>query len=273
MMAALMAVLFALIGGTVPRIADRRQRLISVLAAFYLLSARSSGSCRTFSPNRSRRPLFDARSLWSAGVSRGCQQPARTVRPAASADTATAPQITERLNTTVEKLRSPARTYSEKVDAGAWWQALLQRYNGRDIAFHVNGAIEGLSIPAELFDTVADNLIENAFNKAAEEQGLRVTVTISSAHAGTLTACDNRAPVPGVVASQLFEGAVDSHTALGMGFPSLHASQRNAVIGLTLSPIRPVRCVLCSHVCRTRSTRSATRFPRIRAADRRPPSD
>jgi len=194
-------------------------------------------------------------------------------RPAASADTATAPQITERLNTTVEKLRSPASTYSEEVDAGAWWQALLQRYNGRDIAFHVNGAIEGIGIPAELFDTVADNLIENAFNKAAEEQGLRVTVTISSAHAGTLTACDNRAPVPGVVASQLFEGAVDSHTALGMGFPSLHASQRNAVIGLTLSPIRPVRCVLCSHVCRTRSTRSATRFPRIRAADRRPPSD
>src|SRR5688572_29667842 len=38
LMAVWVAVLFGLIGGSVPRIADRRQRLISVLAAFYLLS-------------------------------------------------------------------------------------------------------------------------------------------------------------------------------------------------------------------------------------------
>jgi signal transduction histidine kinase len=135
------------------------------------------------------------------------------------------PQITQRLNATLEKLRSPASTHAEEVDAGAWWQALLQRYNGRDIAFHVNGAIEGISIPVELFDSVADNLIENVFNKAAEEQALQVTVTISSAHAGTLTVCDNGAPVPAVVASELFEGAVDSHTGLGMG---LYQSSRLA---------------------------------------------
>src|SRR3954452_21744798 len=38
LMAVWVAVLFALIGGSVPRIAERRQRLTSVLAAFYLLS-------------------------------------------------------------------------------------------------------------------------------------------------------------------------------------------------------------------------------------------
>src|SRR6186713_2079471 len=38
LMAVWLAVLFALIGGSVPRIADRRQRLISIVAALYLLS-------------------------------------------------------------------------------------------------------------------------------------------------------------------------------------------------------------------------------------------
>src|SRR6188508_1503134 len=38
LMAVWVAVLFGLIGGMVPRIVDRRQRLISILAALYLLS-------------------------------------------------------------------------------------------------------------------------------------------------------------------------------------------------------------------------------------------
>ena len=135
------------------------------------------------------------------------------------------PQITQRLNATLDKLRSPVSTHGEEVDAGKWWQALRQRYSGRNIDFHVNDAIGGVGIPAELFDSVADNLIENAFNKFSEEQALEVTVTFSSAHAGTLTVCDNGAPVPGLVASQLFEGAVDSQTGLGMG---LYQSSRLA---------------------------------------------
>ena len=89
----------------------------------------------------------------------------------------------------------------------------------------MSGAISGISIPVELFDSVADNLIENAFNKTSEERGLEVTVTLSSAHAGTLTVCDNGAPVPKLVESQLFEGAVDSQTGLGMG---LYQSSRLA---------------------------------------------
>src|SRR5687767_14347984 len=38
LMAVWLAILFALIGGSVPRIADRRQRFISIVAALYLLS-------------------------------------------------------------------------------------------------------------------------------------------------------------------------------------------------------------------------------------------
>jgi signal transduction histidine kinase len=135
------------------------------------------------------------------------------------------PQITQRLNTTLDKLRAPVSARSQTIQAQRWWESLLQRYNARPIEFQLDGAIGDVSIPAELFDSVTDNLIENAFNKGADAEIFRVHVTFSAAHQETLTVCDNGAAVPKHVASELFEGAVSSHTGLGVG---LYQSSRLA---------------------------------------------
>jgi signal transduction histidine kinase len=135
------------------------------------------------------------------------------------------PQITQRLNTTLDKLRDPGSGVASETEAQTWWQGLTQRYSGRAIEFVLDGPMRDLKLPAELFDSVADNLIENAFNKSAGSQALEVRVTFSAAERGTLTVCDTGAPISKNVASQLFDGAVASQTGFGVG---LYQSSRLA---------------------------------------------
>ena len=136
------------------------------------------------------------------------------------------PQITQRLNTTLEKLRSPRCSDASEVDAALWWGSLIQRYNARSIEFSLDGGIRDLKLPAELFDNVADNLIENAFKKSVDTRDLRVRVIFSATGRGALTVCDNGAAVPKSMAHQLFDGPVTSQTGFGVG---LYQSSRLAL--------------------------------------------
>jgi signal transduction histidine kinase len=136
------------------------------------------------------------------------------------------PLITQRLNVTLDKLRSPQQADAARVDAAAWWEGLMQRYAGRNITFQADDGARSLKLPAELFDRVADNLIENAFNKDPAGPGVQVRVTLSAARAGTLTVCDNGSAVAGEVADRLFEAPVSSQSGLGIG---LYHSARQAV--------------------------------------------
>ncbi len=136
------------------------------------------------------------------------------------------PQITQRLNATLEKLRSPEPVDATRVDAAVWWEGLIRRYNSRNIQFQVDGGPVGdLKLPSELFDSVADNLIENALNKSAGGDRLQVRVTFSAARGGTLAVCDNGAAVVKSTTEQLFEAPVQSHTGLGV---ALYQSAKQA---------------------------------------------
>jgi signal transduction histidine kinase len=136
------------------------------------------------------------------------------------------PQITQRLNVTLEKLRSPEQADVTRVDAAVWWEGLIQRHNGRDILFQVDGApARDLKLPAELFDTVADNLIENALGKSAGTANFQVRVTFSAARGGALTVCDNGTAVVKSATEQLFDAPVQSQTGLGV---ALYQSAKQA---------------------------------------------
>jgi signal transduction histidine kinase len=143
------------------------------------------------------------------------------------------PQISQRLNTTLDKLSSPRGVESKEVDARSWWDGLLQRYSGRNIVFELGADIAGVRIPAEVFDSVADNLLENALNKAAHGGALQVRVTFSREARGTLSVCDNGAAIPRTLAQQLFEAPVASHTGFGVGL--YQASRLAAQSGYRLS--------------------------------------
>jgi signal transduction histidine kinase len=135
------------------------------------------------------------------------------------------PLITQRLNVTLEKLRSPQQADGARVGAQAWWDGLAQRYAGRGIAFHADEQARSLTLPAELFDRVADNFIENAFNKDPAGPGVQVRVTLTAARGGTLTVCDNGAAIALDVVDRLFEAPLPSQSGLGIG---LYQSARQA---------------------------------------------
>jgi signal transduction histidine kinase len=142
------------------------------------------------------------------------------------------PQITQRLNATLEKLKAPQQADQTHVDAAIWWDGLIQRYNGRNIEFHADGSASGIRLPAELFDSVTDNLIENALNKLANGRASQVRVSFSNERGGTLSVCDNGTAVNKAIASQLFESPVQSQSGLGVGL--YHAAKQAGNLGYRL---------------------------------------
>jgi C4-dicarboxylate-specific signal transduction histidine kinase len=143
------------------------------------------------------------------------------------------PQITQRLNVTLDKLQAPQQADTSMVDAAIWWDALRQRYAHRNVRFEANGAARGVRLPAELFDSVADNLIENALHKKPDTEDYQVRVTFSPEGESTLTVCDNGAAVPKQIAGQLFATPVSSRTGLGVGL--YHAAKQAADLGYRLT--------------------------------------
>jgi signal transduction histidine kinase len=73
-----------------------------------------------------------------------------------------------------------------------------------------------LLIPATTFDSVLDNLIENACNKRLRELGIRISVHLSVAPF-CLEICDSGSPVPESLMRSLMRTVVPSEDGLGVG--------------------------------------------------------
>ena len=143
------------------------------------------------------------------------------------------PQIAQRLGTTLDKLKSPADIAMNEVDAAIWWQALKARYAGRRLRFQESGMLSGMRLPAELFDSTAVTLVENALYKAAQHDALEVTVTL--APGPRLRVCDNGLPVTPAVAENILNAPVPSESGLGVGLfqAAKFAEQSGYVLALT----------------------------------------
>ena len=127
------------------------------------------------------------------------------------------PLITRRLDQTLKKLRAPHMVGREEIAAADWWRNLRARYEPHGVAFELEGVLDGCQVPAELFDSVADNLLQNAIKKRGMEAGVVIRTHFSPAQGGVLQVEDSGKPMPASVAAKLFEAPVVSHTGLGIG--------------------------------------------------------
>jgi len=141
------------------------------------------------------------------------------------------PQITQRLNVTLDKLRSPDRADTRAEPAAVWWATLQQRYAHRNVTFTLDGDPADGMLPCEMFDSVADNLIENALRKPLPA-GTPVAVTLAPAPA-TLQVTDAGAAVAPSLASRLFSAPMSSESGLGVGL--YHAARHAAQAGYRLT--------------------------------------
>ncbi len=126
------------------------------------------------------------------------------------------PLITRRLDQTLKKLKAPQTVGREEIAAADWWQNLRARYEPHGVVFELSGDATSHQVPSELFDSVADNLLQNAIKKRGAEAGVAIRAQFIPAQS-VLTVEDSGSPMADGVATKLFDGPVASNTGLGIG--------------------------------------------------------
>jgi len=145
------------------------------------------------------------------------------------------PQIADRLKATLDKLQSPQIEHLEKVEAGRWWRQFKER-NGHLQVDWQGEAIAGHFLPGPMFDSVAENLLQNALAKRLRQNGLGISVVFSN---GRLTVADDGEAIAPALANALFREPVSSEDGLGIGL--YHAVRQADGVGylLVLAENRP----------------------------------
>lgn len=142
------------------------------------------------------------------------------------------PLLNQRLALTLDKLQAPREEKSRKMALAVWWTILQQRFVQNNIEF-IASHIPDLEIDAEVLDSVSDNLLQNAIEKAKNENGMTINIELGSADEFSLEVSDSGRAVPQAIAEQLFKKHVRSENGLGIGL--YHAARQARQAGYSLS--------------------------------------
>ncbi len=127
------------------------------------------------------------------------------------------PLLTERLQTTLDKLSAPTMETSESIAIKSWWRDIQSKYAGRDINFTESIHADQL-IPVEVFNTVTENLLENARTKRLTEPGISITIALQvDNNSVNLRVLDSGSPVSEGARAQLFNEVIFSESGFGIG--------------------------------------------------------
>jgi hypothetical protein len=142
------------------------------------------------------------------------------------------PVITSRLQQTLDKLRRPANDNRSEVQARDWWRALQRSYAGRDIEFREGEISDQALLPRELFDSTADNLLQNALAKRKLQGNFAISVSFACGDSAILEVCDAGGAIAAETAPELLRGPVASNSGLGIGL--YQAARQAEASGFTL---------------------------------------
>jgi len=149
------------------------------------------------------------------------------------------PILTQRLQNTLDKLqvKTGARKSFKQIDI--WWTELQSRYHGRDIQF-ISEIKSNIEIDTDVFDTVLENLLENARSKRRIRPETKIITTFKLNNNKILiTVCDDGDPMPTSKASVLFKQILPSKDGYGIGlYQSAQLAERNGYL-LTLINNQP----------------------------------
>jgi len=143
------------------------------------------------------------------------------------------PLITQRLQQTLDKLRAPASDNAGVVQAQSWWRSLQRSYAGQNIEFRDGEIGAEVLLPRELFDSAADNLIQNALGKRKLQGDFAISVSFSCGENARLEVCDAGRAMAAATARELLRGPVSSDSGLGIGL--YQVARQAEVSGFTLA--------------------------------------
>jgi signal transduction histidine kinase len=127
------------------------------------------------------------------------------------------PVMAQRIELTLSKLKIPRHEVeTSMMPLATWWSGLQQRHQYRNLEWLNVDSLGEHDIPFSLFDSIADNLIDNARNKRLHEPHIVVQLSLRSQPL-SLTLCDSGSEIPESLASQLLHTVVESEDGLGVG--------------------------------------------------------
>lgn len=127
------------------------------------------------------------------------------------------PRLTHRIERTLDKLQAPDQISSTFQVARLWWAAVKSRYEGSGIQFSEDIQSDVL-VPRDLFDRVAENLLENAKRKQQVDADISIQARLEIDSDQILMAvCDTGTNVPKEIEKELFQSPVESSGGYGIG--------------------------------------------------------
>lgn len=147
------------------------------------------------------------------------------------------PQLSKRLQTTLDQLRAPQmETREVQRPARAWW-ADIERRHGAD-GMGLSAAIDGeAALPANLFDAFFDNCLDNA--RANGGPGVRIEVRFAVAGGRAQLDFENDgAAVPAEVARHLFREPIAETGRDGLGIGMYQVGRMAAQVGYVVELAR-----------------------------------
>jgi hypothetical protein len=143
------------------------------------------------------------------------------------------PQISQRLAQSLDKLRRPQHENGQFIQASLWWRGLQRNYQHARIEFAPLELERDQPIPKGLFDSVGDNLLQNALQKRGVQPALRIVASFVLQPVIEFTVCDDGAAVPPLVLRELLHAPVPSDSGLGIGL--FQASEQAQAQGFELA--------------------------------------
>ena len=145
------------------------------------------------------------------------------------------PLLNQRLALTLDKLGAPRNENSRMLPVLEWWDNLQQRYTGTRVQFsEVCQHDSAQRIDSEVWDSVVDNLLQNALAKAQHESGLIIQAQLNIDGEVFIEVSDSGSPMPEEVAQSLFRKRIRSEGGLGIGLyqAGRQAQQAGYLLGL-----------------------------------------
>lgn len=143
------------------------------------------------------------------------------------------PRLSQRLAATLTKLERPSVEKKQQAKVAIWWKSFKQLNTHQQVQFESPARLPKTDIDPEVLDSVVDNLLQNALEKAKLEANTFIKVTLMPSPHFCLEVTDTGSAMPSNVAEQLFKSHISSKNGLGVGL--YHAAQQAMQAGYALS--------------------------------------
>ena len=127
------------------------------------------------------------------------------------------PHLTQRLQLALDKLQSPDKPSTDMIHLSDWWQDFTGRSEMKNLEVH-SSITEDILVPAELLDSVMENMFENLREKSRLDANLRIKVELQcNSEEFHLSISDNGKKIADDLVKNLLKEPVKSNSGLGVG--------------------------------------------------------